>query len=164
MYSTKLQTGFSLLETVLTVSILATGLLSVMSVQIYALKQLANNKNHIQAIALLSEMSNKLRANPDAVKHGFYQSSLNHDCRVEQINCNAAEFAQHEYMQWLTQIQSGSIQQQALGSLACHLKNSDSDDCQLNFDCQCRINISWLEQDQLLDEPRSRNVSMVVNL
>ena len=64
--------GFSMIEVLVTVLILAIGLLGLASMQVQALKGSADGGQRGKAVWLAQEIAERMRANPDGVQNGDY--------------------------------------------------------------------------------------------
>ena len=69
---TQNQQGYLILETLVTIGILAVGLLGVSAMQVASLKSNYSAVQRGEAAYLISAMSDKMRANPEGVRRGFY--------------------------------------------------------------------------------------------
>ena len=97
------QRGATLVEVLITVLIMAVGLLGLSATQVMSLKN-SNNSNHRYLAALAShEMAERMRANPRALELGSYDgetvdgTETSQDCSVP---CTPAQLAKLDLYDW----------------------------------------------------------------
>ena len=104
------QVGFTLLEVLVTVIILAIGVVGVASLQISTYSQLRSSHNMATASMLAGEMADRMAANSNQVLADNYNhtedSGTPKDCAATA--CTAAELAAYDINQWQTKITSGA--------------------------------------------------------
>lgn len=103
------QGGFNLLEVLITLIILAVGLLGLATLQNLGLRLGHESYERTQATILVYDIIDRMRANPMAVTAGNYNialtgapPALGSDCGV--VVCNAADLATYDLSQWLSTI------------------------------------------------------------
>jgi len=83
--SFKKQSGFSLIEVLISMVIIAIGLLGLSGLQIAALKGTTNAHARNVATLLAMELSERMRANPKGVENGFYDNNVG--CHSVEVVC-----------------------------------------------------------------------------
>ncbi len=101
------QTGFSLLEVIITVLIIAIGSLGMASFQLTALKYSSGSNTRTQAVLLASSMMDRIRANkPYAITDGAkykintFQSSSTSTNDCHQTVCTPVQIAEFDTSKW----------------------------------------------------------------
>jgi type IV pilus assembly protein PilV len=91
--------GFALIEVLVTVLVLAIGLLGLAGLQTHSLRFTQTSVQHTQAILLANEMADRMRANPAGVAAGSYTgASTQDDCSANP--CSPAALAGYDLAQW----------------------------------------------------------------
>lgn len=105
------QRGFSMLEILITLVIIATALLGTAGLQMYAMRMGQSGQLRTQAVFLASDMAERMEANKSAATSGFYALTLTStpgvaiaDCGT--LACNSASLALWDLSQWGTTIGS----------------------------------------------------------
>ena len=96
------QKGFSLLEVLVALFILSTGLIGLAGLQLQGIKEGRDAYYRTQAILLSSSISEQMRTNTGAVQAGHYQlasSQFTMSCYTV-TGCTAVELAGHELALW----------------------------------------------------------------
>lgn len=102
------QQGFSMIEILITLVIIATALLGTAGLQLYAMKVGKNSEFRTQAVFLASDLAERMEANkPAAITGDYAASSVSaassaSDCAVNA--CDAASLAQYDLSQWETAV------------------------------------------------------------
>jgi len=96
-----LQQGFSIIENLITLFILSTGVLAIAALQS---KSIALSTQHFSkqvAIQLVTDMKSRMRTNPEAVHTGDYNSTAvkNASCYT-LAGCTYTQMAQHDLWEW----------------------------------------------------------------
>jgi len=89
------QSGFSLIEVLISVLVLAIGLLGLGGLQLASLKGASNSHSRNVATMYAMELADRMRANPLGVQGGFYSGSIScggKACRIDTF-CTPAEVA-----------------------------------------------------------------------
>lgn len=102
------QNGFSLIESLVAVVVLALGLLGILGGQMRSLTNTQDSARRLQAIRLIEDLSERIKAQPDAVgqaplyaTNGWIDAATTAvDC--ETNSCTATQFAEFEYANWVT--------------------------------------------------------------
>lgn len=101
--------GFSLIEVLVAVFVIAIGVLGVSSAQLISLKNSQSSYYRSQANFLVMDMLDRMRANPDGVQAGHYNdintkningSTALPNCNGTADGCSVAEIAQADAAQW----------------------------------------------------------------
>lgn len=156
-----LESGYMLLEVLVTVGILAVGLLGVAAMQVNALKFGVSAVQRGEVAILVAAMSDRMRANTAAVYANAYHNK-NGDKNTNTTNFNAvastnSQRADYDFLAWMRDINNtfdGSSEPQA------------SIDCSNNPNCI--IEISWIDNRAKTDlnnaglPPRDRHIVSVV--
>ncbi len=104
MSKLKLQKGFSLLEVLVAVVVLAIGLLGLAGLQISGIRYLAAANMDYQAMLQAIDMAERMRANPVGVTSGAYSniSGIGSDPGCISTSCSPSGMAQTDAYQWNT--------------------------------------------------------------
>ncbi len=100
----KHQSGFTLLEVLITVVVLSIGLLGIAGLQLVGLR-FANNANlRYQAVLQANDMADRMRANQQGVSAGSYNniSGTGSDPGCITSGCSPAQMAATDAFQWNT--------------------------------------------------------------
>jgi len=99
------QRGFSLLEVLISMVIIAVGLLGLSGLQIASLKGTTNAHSRNVASLLVMELSERMRANPLGVAGAFYDNDVTcdtanaeRDCRNTRV-CTPNQTARHDVLE-----------------------------------------------------------------
>lgn len=112
------QHGFSLLEVMIALLVLAVGLLGLAALQNMGLRLNHQSYERTQATILIDDMIDRMRANPAAVVAGTYNLGLTGTPPTAAQNCEAsicttpAAVAAYDMNRWITAI-AGTITQRA---------------------------------------------------
>lgn len=102
--------GFTLLECLITLVILATGLLSLMLLQLESLRSLKHSHDHSQAVLLATEMAKRILINRNGAESGYY----NHIDTLAKANnfpcnpCDSQQLATWDAQEWTQQLRTAS--------------------------------------------------------
>ncbi|AUM00879.1 type IV pilus modification protein PilV [Zoogloeaceae bacteirum Par-f-2] len=111
----RVETGFSLLEVLIAVLVLAVGLLGMAALQINALKNNQSSFQRTQAVMLSYYMLDAMRANRDDVASGNYD--LDKTCEVP---ASAGTLVSNDHHFWLQAIKDNlGDAQTSCGEIAC---------------------------------------------
>ena len=146
-------TGFSLIEVLVSMVILAIGLLGLGALQGISLKNNQDAYLYSQANALAYEMSDRIKAN----KTGWISikppsSSCQDNCNSSTNSCNPAEMAAYDYCKWKKNTEaalSSGAKAEILRANAEILKSpvKDSTTC-TGKDSELCLSISWNKINQ----------------
>ncbi|HHJ37997.1 MAG TPA: type IV pilus modification protein PilV [Methylothermaceae bacterium] len=105
-FFTRYQSGFTLVEILVSVLVLGIGLLGLAGLQTTGLKSNHSANLRTQATLLAYDMADRIRANKAGVDGGFYDKPTATDkgCVWDgntPNNCTAQELAQHDAQEWL---------------------------------------------------------------
>lgn len=103
------QRGFTLLEVLITLVIMAIGLLGLARLQLAGLGQTHGSYLRSQAIHFAYDMADRMRANPQGIEDGDYDSITSTpasytDC--ETTTCTTSQLATFDAYQWRTAIEA----------------------------------------------------------
>jgi len=115
------QQGIALMEAMVASVVLATGLMALMGLHLHTLAQAQSSAYRLQAIHLIEDLAERLRAQPNAqaVKHLFLTSSWitgdahSHETSCLHSSCTATQLAQYTRKQWLHNLSASLPQGQA---------------------------------------------------
>jgi type IV pilus assembly protein PilV len=140
--------GFSLLEVLVALLVLSIGLLGIAGLQTFSLKFNHQSYERTQATVLISEMYEKIIANPAAARNGLFNavadastsgSYAGTGCPTACTNSN--ELATYDIFIWKSALETGSVLSQGQGSIT-RIQNP-ADPNALVFD----ITVRWVEND-----------------
>ena len=100
------QSGFTMLEVLVAIVVLAFGLLGLAGLQADGLRNNASAYKRSQATLMAYDMLDRMRANPQGVANGDYDALLettptDPDCISDMTNgCSIAQMAQHDAYEW----------------------------------------------------------------
>lgn len=102
--------GFTLIEVLIALLVLALGLMGLAALQTYSLRANLAAYTRGQATQLLYDMSDRMRTNSTSAKTGSYKIAntttnqkidANHPCRLNtNTTCNAAKLAEYDLIEW----------------------------------------------------------------
>lgn len=100
------QSGFTLLEILVSVFVLSIGLLGLASLQVTALRNDQSAFMRTQATILAYDLADRMRANKNAVTSGFYNpaNAATTAACTTTAGCTIQEMAQTDLQQWLDNI------------------------------------------------------------
>ena len=139
------QRGFTLLEVMIAVFVLAIGLLGMAHLQITSLKHNQTAEFRTQAALLAADMLDRMRANRDAAHNGNYAISLASD-PPESTN----SIADADIVDWQNNI--ATFLPNGDGGIACGAFT-------INTEFICDVTISWTDTQNDGDDYDSRNTS-----
>ncbi len=96
----KYSAGTSLIEVLITISILAFGVLGIASMQISAVANTHLAHQHSQAALLAQSIAESLRANQIAVTAGLYQHAVGSQASPPGSDCSKSSCMPHELAAW----------------------------------------------------------------
>ncbi|MFC3907877.1 type IV pilus modification protein PilV [Legionella dresdenensis] len=96
------QNGFSLLEVLISTVVLAIGLLGIAALQANAIRYNQSAQLRSIAVAQISNMIDRLVANPTGVTAGFYNSVTGIPAMPSCTTCSASEIALRDTNEWNT--------------------------------------------------------------
>jgi type IV pilus assembly protein PilV len=96
--------GFTLLEVLIAVLVLAIGLLGMASLQVAGLRNNQSAYYRSQATQLAYDMADRMRANPVGLNNGNYnnQAPTNENCVTS--TCSAAQMAGYDLAEWTAEL------------------------------------------------------------
>lgn len=152
LISKKTQRGFSMIEVLVSLIVIAVGLLGLSGLQIASVKGTNNAHSRNVATNLAMELSERMRSNPNGVDGGFYENDI--DCSSnEPSQCKTAAFCTPNQIARIDvqEIMCGVLKAGSREGGAANLlpnsalvvdHNSDCDS-NINNDNETNINISW---------------------
>ncbi len=118
--------GYMLLEILITIGVLAVGLLGVAALQMTSLKTSQSAVQRGEAAIRIAEMTNRMRANPAGIQNGAYNNSSYTSTKQEGTSRAIVDFNA-----WLDSI-SDSLGSGASAKIEC-----------TNLSSQCLFGIQW---------------------
>jgi len=117
------QCGFTLLEVMISIAILAIGMLGIAGLHMVSIEHNHAAYLRSQAIIITQDIAERMRTNPNAVRHHLFDnidtdniSTLpNTDCLADVLGCNYEQLAQIDIFQWtqsITEINNDHSRQQ----------------------------------------------------
>lgn len=104
------QGGFSMIEILITLVIIATALLGTAGLQLYAMRNVKSADQRTQAVFLVSELIERMEANKAGAVAGAYvtsgvaATSFGGDCMAG--SCNSSQIAGYDLDQWTASVAS----------------------------------------------------------
>lgn len=137
------QRGFSLLEVLIALLVLAVGLLGLAALQNMGLRLNHQSYERTQATILIYDMIDRMRANPTGVVAGNYALSMTSTPPTATLNCEAtactpAAMAAYDMNRWITTIAGTATQRAALSGGQGSIVAAGS---------RFAISVSWQEQN-----------------
>ena len=107
------QKGSSLIEVLVTLTIMAVGLLGLASMQMISLKNINNSQFRTLATAYAYDMAERMRANREGVEDGNYDAidtstAVDPGCGTAS-SCSVAELAKSDAFKWSETITQGVV-------------------------------------------------------
>lgn len=135
----KFELGTSLIEVLVTIVIMAIGLLGLANVQLHNLRNVSNSQFRTVATILAYDMEDRMRSNQTGVSAGNYDEIDGTEANLACSPCTTSQMAQQDAYDWNFLIK-GSIEDGGLppGAIGTVDDNGTFHD----------INISWTEQNQ----------------
>ncbi|UTA47335.1 type IV pilus modification protein PilV [Simiduia sp. 21SJ11W-1] len=135
------QRGVTLIEILVTVAIMAVGLLGLGAMQLLGLKNINNSQYRTQASLLAYDMAERMRSNPAGVRDGHYDAVTNAATKPTCTVCSTEQMAQLDAFEWnalITEdIKKGGLPDTAAGTVT---KNGNQWDVTVSWDEQTRDN------------------------
>jgi len=155
--SKKIQHGFSLIEVLVSLLVLSVGMLGLGGLQMAAVKGTANAHARTVASALMHDLTDRMRANPENASNpaeGFYQNDITCASSVRRCyrdSCNPQQKARYDVKEILCGIQNreAGIRHELLnGNLLVEQTPANCVMAGINYtDAQYRVDISWGERN-----------------
>jgi type IV pilus assembly protein PilV len=98
--------GFTMLEIMISIVILAFGLLGIAGLQAFALKNTQSASLRLTATTLANDMIDRVRSNWQGIESGAYNKPNSGDygntsgCTAPQATCTAGQVAQNDLFEW----------------------------------------------------------------
>ena len=109
------QQGFSLIEVLVTMIIMAIGLMGLAAMQMVSTKNVNNSQSRTVASYLAYDMAERMRSNPEGLDGGHYNSidgtegAPTKNCQTLMTECSASELAASDAYHWNQTVQSNII-------------------------------------------------------
>ncbi len=134
MTPTQRQKGFSIMEVLIAMIVVAIGLLGTAAMQTVSMESTVNSANRTVALYLANDLIDRIRANRAGHDAGNYNdvstAALDADC-LTATGCTVEEMAKHDMQEWLTGLDNNLPS--GTGTIA---RNGDA----------YLITVSWLER------------------
>lgn len=119
--SQKMQSGFSLIEILISMLVIGVGLLGLGGLQVASLKGAGNAHSRNVANMLAMDLSDRMRANPVGADAGLYENSVNcstneTDCRLGN-SCNPTETARFDVQEIMCGMRRASRREGGVANL-----------------------------------------------
>ena len=152
--------GFSLLEVLIALLVLSVGLLGIAGLQTVSLRFNHQSYERTQATVLMSEMYEKIIANPDAARAGIFNAVGSGTTSGSYTGyggcptaCNATELATYDIFQWKIAIEEPKKLAQGQGSITVVPANPGTYD----------ITVLWMENGlQMTQTMRARTLTRLL--
>ncbi|RMF96491.1 MAG: type IV pilus modification protein PilV [Gammaproteobacteria bacterium] len=100
------QSGFTLVESLVAMVVLAVGMLGIAGLYIEGLRSGQASVSRTMAVALAADMADRIRANPAAtVAYAGAGPGVNNQCVNGPAPCNPAQLAQDDWFWWFQDVQ-----------------------------------------------------------
>ena len=142
--------GATLIEALVALAVLSTGMLGISILYIESIKAGRNAANRVSAVQLAADMAERIRANPLA-RHAYSGKPRNHGCADRGNSCTATERAADDLHQWQRQI-TGKLPPGAAGDVAIEISVGGS-----RYD----VSVTWPEAG--FQTPLSYSLPVFVN-
>ena len=166
----KQHSGFTLLEVLVALLILSTGILAVIKMEFIAIKTARQSDYASTALALALDLSNKMHGNPEQIRHAAASPFLkiNFKASEDQIkaptlcfsrSCSPEQLAAADITEWLRNVSASLPNAHAL---VC-IDSAPWDDEQNSLTWECHaangttsivIKLGWSDQAALFDDHR----------
>lgn len=103
--------GYSLIESMVAVVVIAVGFIGAARMQTLSLGMNNSSVNRTKAVLLVSAMEDRVRANIDGYNNGYYSAMTSGsatDPGCTSSTCTSAQMATSDYANWLADIQTGA--------------------------------------------------------
>ncbi len=172
--SKKTQHGFSMIEVLVSLLVIGVGLLGLSGLQIASVKGTNNAHSRNVATNLAMELSERMRANPNAIDAGFYENDIN--CYInEPSQCKTAAFCSPQQVARIDvqEIMCGVKKNSKREGGAANLLPNSSVVVDHNSDCDSNINnsnettitIGWsrmaMDADQVADANSTISICVI---
>lgn len=97
------QSGFTLLESLIATIVLSVGMLGIAALYVEGLKAGRTAVFRTTAVALASDMMDRIRAN-SAARDDYALGAANGDCVNSAKDCSVTELAQHDVLVWQQEV------------------------------------------------------------
>lgn len=98
--------GFTLIEVLISMVILAIGLLGLAAMQGMSLRDNQDAYNYQQATLLAYEMQDRIKGNSDYWKSNIPSQNKGNECNEVSDNCTAAMLAAYDYWYWKNSVET----------------------------------------------------------
>ena len=101
------QRGFTLIETLVAMVVLAVGMLGIAALYIEGLRSGQASVSRTTAVALAADMADRIRANPTVpASYAGAGPGVNNGCVNGPVACTPAQMAQEDWFWWLQDVQT----------------------------------------------------------
>lgn len=101
--------GFTLIEVLVTIVILAIGLLGLAGLQVTSLNNQLESYQRAQAILLLEDMANRIRSNATAARSGAYTDGSDYGLQAEENCASKVVTAERDLCEWNSALAGSNI-------------------------------------------------------
>ena len=170
----KTQRGFSMIEVLVSLLVIGVGLMGLSGLQVASMKGTSNAHSRNVATNLAMELSERMRANPNAIDDGFYENDI--DCNSNEPTqcktsafCSPQQVARIDVQEVMCGVRKNNVRE---GGAANLLPNSSlvvdhNSDCDTNIDDdnETTITISWsrmiVDKDQDVDATSTVSICVI---
>jgi len=97
------QTGFSLIEVLITLVIMSVGMLGIAGLYVQSLQAGRTSMFRHHAVNLAGDVADRIRANPQAAGAYTAANGENNNCVLGGVDCSSAEMAANDIFLWKAQ-------------------------------------------------------------
>jgi len=100
------QTGFSLVEVLITLVIMSVGMLGIAGLYVQSMQAGRTSLFRHHAVTLAGDVADRIRANPTAAAAYTAPAGADNNCVLGGVNCNPAQMAANDILLWRAQAAS----------------------------------------------------------
>ena len=162
VYSTSVSRGFTLIEVLITIVILAVGLLGLALLQTTSLSNQLEAYQRAQAMLLLEDMANRIRVNSAAARAGAYPDDDQYGLLTEEVCADETVTADRDLCDWNTalagsgvtrDVDGDGVADQLLGSLVGARGCIEEIDGSADDEHIIRLTIAWQGMSETVAPP-----------
>ena len=95
----KYNSGFTLIETLVSMIVISVGMLGIAAMYVEGLRAGKSSVFRTEAVNLVSDMADRIRANPTALA-GYAGAGANNNCVNGPVDCTPAQLAADDIFRW----------------------------------------------------------------
>jgi type IV pilus assembly protein PilV len=146
------ETGFTLIEVLIAVTVLSFGLLGVAGLQVTGMRGVQSSSYRFEAARLAEDLTDRMRANIKGLRAGYYKST---DIKTDvgsltlcTSSCTTADLAKNDLIRWYAEVQR-ALQLSATESAAKASVSCSDGACAA--DSIVGVTIQWRERADLAE-------------